>query len=81
MNEDELLPENSVRAELDEATSKSRDALTAAGNKNFAEAFSNALARSVADRLRDRFPGILPDPHGRGSSPGLRHRRGRSGST
>lgn len=66
MNEDRLPAENSVRVELDEATGKVGDARTAPTKKNFAEAFSNALARTVADRLRARFPGILPDASGRG---------------
>lgn len=34
--------------------------------KNFAQRFSNALAQKVANALRPKFPGILPDEHGRG---------------
>jgi hypothetical protein len=34
--------------------------------KNFAQRFSNSLAQKVADALRSRFPGILPDEHGKG---------------
>jgi hypothetical protein len=34
--------------------------------KNFAQRFSNALAQKIADALRPKFPGVLPDEHGRG---------------
>lgn len=34
--------------------------------KNFAQRFSNAIAKKTADALRPRFPGIFPDEAGRG---------------
>ena len=34
--------------------------------KNFAQRFSTALAQKIANALRPKFPGILPDPEGRG---------------
>lgn len=37
-----------------------------APKKNFAQAFSTALAQKIANALRPRFPGILPDVRGGG---------------
>ena len=63
-----------------------RRALTAAGDraaaqsqaakKNYAEVLSRELAQQIADLLRPRFPGVLPDPEGRGQESRARTSKG-----
>jgi hypothetical protein len=50
--------------------------LTTAQKKNYAEAFSRALAQRLADELRAGFPGILPDAEGRGQESRARSAKG-----
>ena len=74
---DPYLFENSIRRELDTAeqwveernTKRREDGkkpLTEQARKrNFAQGLSQALAPRIANALRSRFAGILPDEHGR----------------
>lgn len=66
---------SSIADEL--GTAGSRELATdRAAKKNYAEAFSNALAIKVANQLRPRFPGILPLESGAGRESRARTSRG-----
>jgi hypothetical protein len=54
-----------------------RDAtLSQSQKKNYAETLSRELAQTFADRLRPTFPGVLPDPSGKGQESRARTSKG-----
>jgi hypothetical protein len=59
-------PNYPLRAALDAAEPKPDPRGDQADKKNYAQRFSNALARVVADALRDDFPSITPTASGAG---------------
>lgn len=68
--------DDTIRAELDAAGDRQHAQASQSAKKNYAQAFSNALARKVANALRPRFSGILPDEDGRGAESRARTSKG-----
>lgn len=66
---------SSIRKELERADERA-EVRTRAQKKNYAERLSRALAQRLADELRCRFPGILPDEAGRGQESRVRAAHG-----
>ena len=66
---------SSVARELARAGDRAT-ATSQAQKKNYAEILSRELAQSFANRLRPQFPGILPDPTGRGQESRARTSKG-----
>lgn len=64
-----------IRRELEKAGDRAAT-VTQAQKKNYAETLSRALAQTFADRLRPQFPGILPDPSGKGQESRARTSKG-----
>lgn len=68
--------DDSIQLELDAAGDRRLAQASQSAKKNYAQAFSNALARKVANALRPRFSGILPDEDGRGAESPARTKKG-----
>lgn len=68
--------DDTIRVELDAAGDRQQAQASQSAKKNYAQAFSNALARKVANALRPKFSGILPDEDGRGSESRARTKKG-----
>ena len=66
---------DSIKRELEKAGDRAA-MLTRDQKKNYAETLSRELAQTFADRLRADFPGILPDPAGRGQESRARTSKG-----
>jgi len=64
-----------IRRELEKAGDRAA-MLTQGQKKNYAEILSRELAQRFADQLRSEFPGILPDPTGRGQESRARTSKG-----
>ena len=64
-----------IRQALERAGDRSA-AQSQAEKKNYAEVLSRELAQQFADLLRPKFPGILPDPLGRGQESRARTSKG-----
>lgn len=71
-----IVIDDTIRAELDAAGDRQQAQASQSAKKNYAQAFSNALARKVANALRPRFSGILPDEDGRGAESRARTSKG-----
>ena len=70
-----ILLQDTIAPELARAGDRAM-ARTPTEKKNYAEAVSRALAQRLADTLRPIFPGILPDPKGRGQESRARSAKG-----
>jgi hypothetical protein len=68
-------PQDTIAPELAPAGDRAM-AQTATEKKNYAETLSRALAQRLANTLRPAFPGILPDPQGRGQESRARSAKG-----
>jgi hypothetical protein len=66
---------DTIRKELEKAGDRATTR-TQAEKKNYAEILSRELAQRFADRLRSVFPGILPDPSGKGQESRARTSKG-----
>lgn len=67
---------NTIAGALDHAGDRVKAAGSQTSKKNYAQALSTALARVVADALRPKFDGILPDEDGRGGESRARTKKG-----
>lgn len=72
----EIAFDDSIRGELTVAGDRHVAQASQSAKKNYAQALSNALARKVANALRPKFSGILPDEKGRGSESRARTTKG-----
>ncbi len=70
-----LKPSSSIKDELLRAGDRAL-ATTREGKKNYAETLSRALAQRLSNALRHVFPGILPDPTGKGQESKARSSKG-----
>lgn len=71
-----IIVDDSIVIELVAAGDRRRAQRSQGDKKNYAQAFSNALARKVANALRPHFSGILPDERGRGGESRARTKKG-----
>lgn len=75
MGRRELALTDSIRRELEKAGDRAATT-SQAQKKNYAETLSRELAQRFADDLRPQFPGILPDPQGKGQESRARTSKG-----
>lgn len=67
---------SSIGRQLAEAEPRPSAGGSREDKKNYAERLSRVLAQHFADELRPDFPGILPDPQGRGQESRARSAKG-----